>query len=634
MCGICGIVSNKFGSGEKECIVKRMCDDMIHRGPDHYGSVEFEEAAIGMRRLSIIDLSDAGNQPMMNEDRTVWSVCNGEIYNYEEVRAKLVRKGHAFRSQSDTEVIVHLYEEYGKDCVHMLRGMFAFAIWDTKSKELFLARDRLGIKPVYFIQSAGHFVFASEIKAIKSSGLFDLQINYQSVDNFLSLGYVPPPETMFKDIYALLPGEYALFSAGELEQHKWWDFPEAGSLAVATEEIIPRFKNLLEESIRLHQLSDVPVGAFLSGGIDSTSVVGLMSQISDKPIRTFSIGFEKTVDDTFNELTLARVVSDAFQTEHTEVIINAQDVIDHISSYISFLDQPSFDGINTYFVSKAAKEGGLTVALSGLGGDELLGGYGSYQVIPRYGNATRLLSVIPESLRVSASKLLSNMTALFSNGRRMNKLGRMGWVSSPVTLYALARLSMWPDEKNRIYAPQFYHVLEKQKIQHGRILEILERVPTQNKDLWSMVTQLELNAYMGWRLLRDTDVMSMAHSLEVRVPLIDHKLVEFVSGLAKGWQTTHGYPKKMLTTALADILPEKILNVPKHGFEFPMGHWMRNELKPILDDVFSNTSIEKRGLFSTSAIEDMYGMFKKGKLSYPTVWQFVVLELWLREMER
>ncbi len=632
MCGICGLVSFGFNPGGKKEIVKKMSDAMTHRGPDHYGSIEFESAALGMRRLSIIDLSRAGNQPICNEDKSLWCVCNGEIYNYQELRESLIKQGHIFKSGSDTEVIIHLYEEIGSDCVNLLRGMFVFAIWDENKKELFLARDRLGIKPVYYIQSSNKFVFASEINAIKNSRLFDLELNYSSVDHYLSFGYVPPPETMFKEIKMLLPGSYVQLSSKGINIDTWWRFPEQGSIDCESQEIVPTLRGLLEDSIRLHQISDVPTGAFLSGGIDSTAVVGLMSKISKKPIKTFSIGFDSHIENQFNELDLAKIVSNRFKTDHSEIIINSQDVIDHIDHYIDSLDQPSFDGINTYFVSQAAKNGGLTVALSGLGGDELFGGYGSYKVIPRFAKYANLWGALPEFFRRGLSTGSARIMGALSQGRRINKIGRVGWVDSPVALYALARFNLWPKETNTFYSKEFKEILNAQNPRKDA-LAVLEETVDNIKDSWRMVTELELKTYMGWRLLRDTDVMSMAHSLEVRVPLIDHKLVEFVCGLPDGWQKNLGHPKRMLTAAVSDIIPPELLNVPKHGFEFPMGHWMRNELKPIVDDALSVETIRKRGLFSPIKLQRLYDSFKNGQLSYPVLWQFVVLELWFRQME-
>jgi len=631
MCGICGIVTPDFSGNEKTSIVQKMSNVMAHRGPDDHGHIKLKDACLGMRRLSIIDPSPAGHQPMCNENGTIWIVANGMIYNYKELRGHLLNRGHTFKSQSDIEVIIHLYEEYGRECIHKLRGMFAFAIYDDVKRELFIARDRLGIKPLYYSVPSGRFMFASEIKSIVKSGLVEPELNLEAIDLYLSFGYVPPPWTMLKGVHALLPGHYIDVKDTQVTVNKWWGFPEEGATECPHDDIIPQVRHLLEESIRLHQVSDVPIGAFLSGGVDSTAVVGLMSQVSDKAIKTFSVGFESNVPGRFNELTHAKMVARKFQTDHTEVILKGQDVADELENIVWYLDQPSFDGINTYFVSRAAKQGGLTVALSGLGGDELFGGYGSYQVIPRLSPYLKLWGRLPESIQTSIVRILELTVGKLSNGDRMCKIGKLGWVDSPVALYALARLNLWPLEKKQLYSPSF---LKKSEVANGHIgsLALLENYAGNDHSTWRMVTELELQTYMNWRLLRDTDVMSMAHSLEVRVPLIDHELVEFMCGLPEGWQKGLGYPKRLLTTSLSDIILEDIIKKPKHGFEFPIEHWMKRELKQVVEDTLSARTIKERGLFSPDGVQSLYKGFLRGNYSYPVIWQLVVLELWLRQM--
>jgi len=631
MCGICGIVTPDFSGNEKTGIVQKMSNVMAHRGPDDYGYMNLKSACLGMRRLSIIDPSPAGHQPMCNENGTIWIVVNGMIYNYKELREHLLNRGHTFKSQSDTEVIIHLYEEHGDECVHKLRGMFAFAIWDENKREIFIARDRLGIKPLYYSAPSDRFLFASEIKSIVKSGLIEPEPDLEAIDLYLSFGYVPPPWTILKDIHALLPGHCIHVRDAQVTVKKWWSFPEEGTTQCPLNEIIPQVRHLLEESIRLHQVSDVPIGAFLSGGIDSTAVVGLMSRVSDKPIKTFSVGFESDVPGRFNELTHANMVARKFHTDHTEVILKGQDVADELDNIIRHLDQPSFDGINTYFVSRAAKQGGLTVALSGLGGDELFGGYGSYQIIHRLSAYAKLWGKTPESIRTAIARILESTAGNLSNGDRMRKIGRLGWINSPVALYALARLNLWPLEKKQLYSPSFLRE-SKSANRHDCSLDLLEKYAKIDHGAWRMVTELELQTYMNWRLLRDTDVMSMAHSLEVRVPLIDHKLVEFVCGLPDGWQKSLGYPKRLLTSALSEFIPEEIINKPKHGFEFPIEYWMKGVLKQMVEDTLSVHTIKKRGLFSPDGVRSLYKGFLRGNYSYPVIWQFVVLELWLRRM--
>lgn len=631
MCGICGISAFDVSDQERSRIVQSMCNLMEHRGPDDSGNVNLKNTCLGMRRLSIIDLTEAGRQPMCNENGRIWIVFNGEIYNYVELRSYLKSKGHSFRSETDTEVVLHLYEDYGVECLEKLRGMFAFAIYDETKNELVIARDRLGIKPLYYSMTANGFIFASEIKCIAKSGLIEAEPDLEAMDLYLSFGYTPPPWTMLRGIRALLPAHYIRLRGNDFAISKWWSFPEPGTTQCSRNEIVPQTRCLLEESIELHRISDVPIGAFLSGGIDSTAVVGLMTKILNRSIKTFSVGFETAVPARFNELSSAQLAAQRFEAEHTEIVVTGDDLLRELDQIIWYLDQPSFDGINTYFVSQAAKRGGLTVSLSGLGGDELFGGYGSYKIIPRFNSYIRMWGHLPNSLRnyiLKATKLAINGIVRTD---RTQKINRLSWVDSPIGLYALARLTLWPSEKKQLYNSYFRRQIQSATINVGP-LSLLEKYVSNQCQIWRMITELELQTYMNWRLLRDTDVMSMAHSLEVRVPLIDHKLVEFVCGLPEGWEKEYGYPKRLLTSAVFDLIPEKIRNAPKHGFEFPLECWMKRNLKEIVEDTLSESSVKKRGLFSTDGITALYRGFLNGNCSYPVIWQLVVLELWLRRI--
>lgn len=628
MCGICGIINSELPESTNIEIVERMCNSMTHRGPDDWGVKSFGSSCLGMRRLSIIDTSPKGHQPMSNEDETLWVVCNGEIYNFREKTKWLKGRGHLFRSEADVEVILHLYEEFDNEFLNHLRGMFAFAFWDENKKEFYLVRDRLGIKPVYYSENNGTLLFASELRALICSGLIKPEIDLNSLDYYLSFGYVPQPYTLLNKIRFLLPGHFLYAKDKHIEITKYWDFPKSGDTDIRFNEIIPKTRQLLEESILLHQVSDVPIGAFLSGGIDSSAMVGLMSSLSDEPVRTFSIGFEQTPSH-YNELDIARITSRRFKTKHSEVIVTGQDVLNEIDNIIGYIDQPSFDGINSYFVSKAAKEGGVTVALSGLGGDELFGGYGSYKTIPKFANALKLWGRIPINFKKSIVNIISMQKTFGLNKSQNKKISRMVWADTPIGLYAIARLLLWPEEKKQLYSSEMNLFLSSNQ-KRQTILELLTNTVNLDSNLWHIISELEMQTYMSWRLLRDTDVMSMAHSLEVRVPIIDHKLVEFICGLPSGWEKSLGFPKRLLKKALSDILPQEVLNQPKHGFEFPLEIWMKNELKPLVEDTLSETTIKNRGLFKHGEIFRLYQSFLKGELSYPIIWQFVVLELWMQ----
>ena len=630
MCGICGVVSEDVSSDERKLAVRRMCAAMIHRGPDDVGIRDFGTACIGMRRLSIIDTSSQGHQPMSNEDGSAWVVLNGEIYNFQALRDEFLGRGHVFRSNSDTESILHLYEEKGASCCESLRGMFGFALWDDREKSLLLVRDRLGIKPLYYAEVKGGWAFASELRALISAGLVKIDLDFTALDQYISFGCVPPPRTMVKGIRVLLPGHRAHFGRGRISIEKWWDFPEQGSNPCGDGEVLAGMREVLEESIRLHLISDVPIGAFLSGGIDSTAVVGLMSRAMESPVRTFSIGFDDAPDG-FDEREYARETARAFGTEHTEVVVGGATIREEISQVIRHIDQPSFDGVNSFLISRAAKAGGLTVALSGLGGDEVFGGYDSFRMIPRWGKAARLWGVVPGSIRGALVKAFQGRgrDGIGALSERARKVGRLRWVDSPLGLYALARLALWPEEKAGFYSPDLQSTLGGTGREDA--MDLLRGMAVPSGGMWRMVSLLEMQSYMGWRLLRDTDAMSMAHSLEVRVPLIDHKVVEFVCGLRSGWEKIWGHPKRLLTESLSDILPAEIVHRKKQGFSFPMEKWMKGELREVVEDAFSLESIRRRGFMTENGLRNLYDGFLRGEVGYPVIWQMVVLELWMRD---
>lgn len=602
---------------------------MVHRGPDDIGIRDFGAAGccIGMRRLSIIDRSVQGRQPMSNEDGTKWVVLNGEIYNFQPLRSELEARGHIFRSRTDTEVIPHLYEELGANCCERLRGMFGFAIWDARRRELVLARDRLGIKPLYYSAIPGGVVFASEVGAVLASGLIERELDLRALDHYLTFGYTLPPRTLAKGVFALPAGHRAFIRHGRITVEQWWTFPEAGSVRIGAEEIIPQLRGLLEQSIRLHRISDVPVGAFLSGGIDSTAVVGLMSRLLDEPVRTFSVGFQ-TAPKGYDERTYAAEAAQAFGSDHTEVVVGARDVLEELPRIVERIDQPSADGVNTYLVSRAAKRGGVTVALSGLGGDEVFGGYGTFRAIPRWGGVAHLWGQLPSSLRREIAAILGYLAA-FAGDRNRQKAGRLQWVDSSAGLYALARFALWPEEQASLYSAGVRAYLETAS-DHDNAMGMLRSLIRSGDRPWRMVSLLEMQTYMGWRLLRDTDAMSMAHSLEVRVPFVDHEVVEFVCGLPPGWERRWGHPKRLLTSALRDVLPQRIVARRKQGFAFPMAQWMEQELRPVVDDALSPDSIRRRGLFSAAQIGRLRAGFRKGIYDGSVLWELVILELWMR----
>lgn len=626
MCGIAGIETEKLSSPEREQALARMNQAMLHRGPDDGGEHHWQTLSIGQRRLSIIDISQAGHQPIANEDESLWLVANGEIYNFKELGESLLQRGHRFRSKTDTEMILHLYEEYGTGCVHHLRGMFAFVLLDKKNRRLFLARDRLGIKPLYYALSSCGFLFGSEIKTLLASGLIKPRLNLTALDHYLAMGYLPPTESLIEGIQPLLPGHWMIVDQGKIRQERYWDLPLPETRQLDPRGVMAELRSLLEESVALHRVSDVPLGAFLSGGIDSSAIVGLMSRSVIRPIKTFSVGFQDG-PARLNELPYASIVAKRFKTDHQEILMSGKEVSNNLDAMVTAIDQPSFDGINSYLISQAARQGGLTVALSGLGGDELFGGYNIFKFLPRMARWTKPWSLLPRPLKKIA---LRGLALGVTNPQRVSKLRRFTDVNDPLDLYGAIRFNLWGQERTCLYSLEAQQSLETSQ-DYQDPLAMLRSFHTTNGNGWQLTTRMEINSFMIWRLLRDTDAMSMAHSLEVRVPFVDHKIVEFICRLPIGWEKRWGFPKKLLVETLSDILPKEILNRPKQGFQFPMGEWMRHELKPVVEDVFSESSLENRGLFGLKPIQDLYHQFQQGLISYEVIWQFVILELWMRK---
>ena len=623
MCGIWGAVNTA-----DEQAAEKAAAAMAHRGPDDHGIyVAHEPLPISLvnTRLSIIDLSRAGHQPMHNEDGRFWIVYNGEVYNYGPLRQILLEQGHRFASNTDTEVILHAYEEWGEKCLDHLRGMFAFAIWDRAEAKLFAARDRLGIKPFYYTyrlnpasRRASHFAFASELKALLASGMVEPRLNYPALHHYLSFYAVPAPYTMLEGVEALPAGHYLIFQDGELSIERYWGLPAVKPLDMSETEIITQLRNLLEESIRLRMIADVPVGAFLSGGIDSSAVVALMTRISGERLRTFSIGFGAEGRD-IDERSDARVLAEYYGTDHTEVIVSGRDVRDRLDQIIRAMDQPTGDGLNTYLVSQATAKH-VKVALSGLGGDELFAGYPQFRMFRQAHRLGRLWHMFPESVRRMAGRAAS----LTGPSRRV-----FTWLEGDVVArYERVRILFDEERKLALYTPRTVAALAAPEPSPRYLARYVHPA---EQDAVAQLTRLELMNYMTHTLLRDTDAMSMAHSLEVRVPLIDHRLVEFAVHIPPHLKLRGGQTKWVFARALQDVLPAEILTRPKRGFEMPVAAWMRNELRDVLDDVFSRQSVERRGLFNYEAVRAIYRDFLEGSTPYMYTWALAVLELWLRE---
>lgn len=616
MCGIAGT----FGQANRK-VVECMLEAMRHRGPDDQGLFVYEAAKVvlGNCRLCVIDPSPAGHMPMRSADGQLCITYNGEVYNFRELRTELERKGYVFRSDSDTEVVLTAYAEWGTDCLERLRGMFAFAIYDCRQPidgrgTLFLARDRFGIKPLYWTRVGEVFIFASELKGMLASGLVDRQLDLQAIWDYLSYFSVPPPRTILANVSALLPGHYMVVQENCVRIEQYWDLPNPAdsddSVArMALPDAARELRRLLEESTRLHMVADVPVGAFLSGGIDSTAIVGLMSQHVSKPLKTYSIGFAGK-EARISELPWARMAAERFGTDHTEVVIGGQDVAREFDRLIAAIDQPSGDGVNTYFVSKAARTG-VTVSLSGLGGDELFAGYPEFR---RFAQAERLLPSGNRWLRAGL-----RLVAPLLPGRL--RLPAEFLAAVPLERYASVRRLYSEHEKRDLIAPG---LLEDSVPQPS--MDFYTRYVQPELDVAARVSYVEAKGYMAHTLLRDTDVMSMAHSLEVRVPFLDHKLAEFVFCLPGRLKLQGREAKVVLHRALRDLLPNAILQRPKLGFDLPMEEWLSGPLQPAVRQSLNTAAA--RMLFSPEGRLRLEQLSRMRHGWFMRVWSAVVLTAW------
>ena len=618
MCGICGSVSYRQNRPVEEQEIKKMLSCIVHRGPDDWGIYyKRPRVGLGMRRLSIIDLV-TGKQPIHNETNSLQIVLNGEIYNFRELREDLEKKGHRFYTLSDTEVIVHLYEEYGVDCLAHLRGMFAFALWDTAKQSLFLARDRLGIKPLHYTTFDGKIIFASELKSILACQGINKQLDYPALDRYLSFEYIPAPQTIFKNIKKLLPGHYLIYDEAKLDIKKYWDidFSERGNFS--EEEIV----ETLKESVNYRLVSDVPLGAFLSGGIDSSAVVALMSSLTKEPVKTFSIGFE---DQSYNELKYARLVARQFKTDHHEFILKP-DIPDLVKKLIDYLDEPlgDFSFIPVYLVSQMARQY-VTVALSGDGGDELFAGYETYLAQKSSGYYRRLPGVLRHRL---IAPLLKMLPPASQKKGLMNYLRRF---TAGETLPAHLQHIRWmifleEGAKKNLYSPDFQNELNTANSYQPWMDYFNLAGNTEPLDQQQYV---DLKTYLPENILLKVDRMSMANSLEVRVPMLDHKLVELAAGIPsslrlKGFSTKHIFKK-----AMGGILPPEIINRPKQGFSIPIKNWLKEDLKDLVLEVLSEAQIKKRGLFNYSYVQRLTQEHLEGRENHShSLWALMIFNLW------
>jgi asparagine synthase (glutamine-hydrolysing) len=566
MCGIAGILTYNTPVDRLNAQIQAMQAALRHRGPDDAGIYQSGPIALAHTRLSILDLSAAGHQPMATPDGRYWITFNGEIYNFQALRSQLENQGITFQSHTDTEVILRLYERYGPDCVHHLRGMFALAIWDDWQKVAFLARDPLGIKPLYYWQSGSTLLFASELRAILASGLPPKQLSPTGLYGYLTTGSVPEPHTLIDQIYLLKAGHYLQWQAGEIQHQSYWQInflPQS----IESDEAIATVRDALIDSVQHHFVSDVPVGVFLSGGIDSTAMVALARQTQTAPLHTYSIGFE---DPQWNEADLARKVAEKFETEHTEYILTAAVSRSLLPQFLAAVDQPSIDGFNTFCVSKIAHDSGTKVVLSGLGGDEIFGGYKSFQAVAqmvRLGQRLKPLNPLPSTLGWGLEQ--------WSSSPKLRRIGDF-LQCSPTASAAYQRF-------RGIFSHREAGQIMRQYFPQDITLPPRSALPLQQTfaSTEDEISWLELSQYMRNQLLRDSDVMSMIWGLELRVPLVDQTLLEKIAKIPSSLRLQPG--KKLLTQAVPEI-PDWIANRPKQGFSFPYEQWMQNEWQEYVRD--------------------------------------------------
>lgn len=620
MCGICGIYDN---AGARHAVLRDMTQALAHRGPDDEGFYVCGPIGLGYRRLSIIDLV-GGQQPICNEDRSVWIVYNGEIYNYRALRDQLEARGHIFATHSDTEVVVHLYEEFGEGCVEHLHGMFAFAIWDGRGRRLMLARDRLGQKPLFYARSGETLVFASEVKAILAHNELGHELDVESLHDYLSLRFIPAPRTMFRHVSKLPPGHYLILEDGMLRTRRYWSVSFRSKLALTEEECIESLRTRLTETVGSHLVSDVPVGAFLSGGMDSSMIVALMAGQTDAPFKTFAIGVK---EQDFDELPYARMVAQRYATEHIEQVV-ASDLIPLLPTIIWHLDEPS-DPIAACMFHAAALAGRhVKVVLGGDGGDELFAGFDRYRGL----GAIDYYSLIPSLVR---TKLIAPIVDAVPDSFTYKSLAqRMRWVQRLAALpsngeryaEATAFFRFTHDEKRTLFGDALWR-----EVGHVRSSCVIvdQFQQAEADDLIDRMLYADLMTRLPEHSLMLTDRMTMAHSLEARSPFLDHRLVEFLASIPSTMKIRGRTLKYVLRKLAQAYLPASIVRRQKQGFMFPIAYWFRNELRIPLRRFLIDSSLVRDGVFKQAAVLKLVEDHQSNRVdNHVRLWMLLNLEVW------
>ena len=618
MCGINGIYGLENLQDPLK-LIHKMNESIAHRGPDASGTFHSKNVVLGHQRLKIIDLSESANQPFHSSNGRYTLVFNGEIYNYQQIRKEL-EDDFVFRTNSDTEVLINAFTKWGKSCLQKLNGMFAFAIWDDEAESLFLARDRMGIKPIYYAFQDGTFVFSSEVKAVLKSGLVKREINQNSLYEYLNYQTIYGENTILDDVKMIPPASWVTIQDNQIETGEYWQIEAPKKRTYNSfEELKVQIAEKFGESIQKRMIADVPFGAFLSGGIDSSIVVGNMAKYSSQPIKTFHISF---AEEQFSESKYAKIVANKFGTEHTDIQLHPNDLLNQLPDALSAMDHPSGDGPNTWLVSKVTKEAGITMVHSGLGGDELFAGYPVFKQLSSLIEKKYLLS-FPKFLR----KLGGNSLKLFKNDVQAEKIAEI------LTLDRFDLESAYPISRKMLSDNQLRQYFGSVKFQNGAKSYVQNHLSYGQLgfDLpyLSKISVAELRTYLISTLLRDTDQMSMAHALEVRVPFLDHEFVELLLSVPDEWKMGSSQ-KQLLVNSFKGLIPDEVINRPKMGFVFPWEVWMKNDLKQFCGDNLNY--LENQQLFNKGAISNFSNQFFKGNptVTWSRIWPLVVLGFWIK----
>lgn len=614
MCGIAGFVDSGLDTEDAGALLQRMTDIIRHRGPDDEGHWLEDTAGLGMRRLSIIDV-EGGKQPITNEDGSVVAVFNGEIYNYQQLRRELEATGHQFATNSDTETLVHAYEEDGLDFVRRLRGMFAIALWDRRRRRLVLTRDRFGKKPIHYAFDGRRLIFGSEIKSLLLAPGLRRELDPMAISQYYTYGYIPAPRTAFAGIHKLPAGHTLTLEDGQIQLHQYWQLDFTPRSTDDEETAVRRVRELLLEAVRMRLISEVPLGAFLSGGIDSSTVVALMSQVATERVKTFSIGFE---EQDYSEVEYARLVARRYDTDHHELVVRL-DLLDVLPRLVWDFDEPFADAsmVPTYYVSKLAREH-VTVALSGDGGDELFGGYTSY---------LRGMQELRLSQRVGPMRALGPVVgALLPDGMRgRNRLRNLGL---PAEERFTEAASVVPTPlRHRLLRPDFVFqgASDPRRVQLDRFAE------ASGLDLFTQMQRVDVETYLPYDILVKVDKASMFTSLETRAPLLDHVLAEYVASLPHQVRNQGGQPKYLLKRAVRDLLPQENLSRSKMGFGLPVEHWLRGDLRELTYDLLRSQRARNRGVVDTLLVEQLLADHQRHLRNYTRpIWTWLCFELWCR----